>query len=176
MEQVPIVERKNRSDEYLQISPNARVPALKLDDGTIILETVAICRYFETQQPQPPLFGQDGLEQAMVEMWQRKMELELFMPMAMVFRHTHPGMAAFENQFKEYGEAQVKMVDRSLKTLENRLSESPWLAGDNYTIADITAQCGLDFFMRLIRKEIPEDHKATKAWLQQLSDRPSASA
>ena len=174
IKEVTIMKGEHKTPEYRKIAPNGRLPALELDDGTVILETVAICRYFELTQPEPPLFGLGAVGQAQVDMWQRRMELELMMPMAMMFRHTHPAMAQLENQFEDFGKNQQKAVERSLKTLENRLAESPYIAGDHYSIADITAQCSLDFFLGLVRMELPESHTATRKWHEALSARPSA--
>ena len=176
LRQVSIIKGEHRTDEYRKLSPNSRVPVLELDDGTVIHETVAICRYFECQKPQPALFGSGALGEALVEMWQRRMELELFMPLGMAFRHTHPGMAELEKQVPVFGELQRKVSRHGLATLEKRLRESPYIAGEEYSIADITALCALDFFMRLVREEIPSDHEATLKWHEQVSARPSAQA
>lgn len=176
LRQVSIIKGEHRQPDYRKIASNARLPALELDDGTVILETVAICRYFEGEQPSPPLFGKDGKEQALVEMWQRRMELELFMPLALAFRHTHPAMATLENQFKDFGEAQLKYSKKSLQMLEQCLATSPYVAGEQYSIADITAQCALDFFLRFLNEDVPDSHKATIAWREGLAARPSSQA
>ncbi|MGI9345026.1 MAG: glutathione S-transferase family protein, partial [Gammaproteobacteria bacterium] len=148
--EIDLGKGEHKTPEYRQIAPNSRVPALELDDGTVILETVAICRYFDAQQPAPALFGEGQLGQALVEMWQRRMELELMFPLAFVFRHTHPGMAKLEAQNAEFATQQKKVVNRGLKALDERLQESAFLAGAHYSIADITAQVSLDFFLPLI--------------------------
>lgn len=174
--EIDLGKGEHKTPEYRQIAPNSRVPALELDDGTVILETVAICRYFDAQQPAPALFGEGQLGQALVEMWQRRMELELMFPLAFVFRHTHPGMAKLEAQNAEFATQQKKVVNRGLKALDERLQESAFLAGAHYSIADITAQVSLDFFLPLIRHELPPEYEATLNWRKRLAERPSAKA
>ena len=174
--QVDIATREHKGEAYRKLAPNGRVPCLELDDGSTLLESVAICRYFEEQNPNPPLFGTGAEERAQVEMWQRRMELELFFPLAYVFRHTHPGMAQAEDQVPEFGEKQKKVVAYGLRTLDKQLQAHPWVAGENYSIADITAQCALDFFLPLTRTEVPAEYEALLAWREKVAARPSASA
>src|SRR5271165_4736005 len=105
-EQVDMMQMQHKTPEYTAINPLQRVPALALDDGTVITESIAICRYFEALQPDPPLFGRGALETALVEMWNRRAELHLFLPVSNVFRHLHPAMAQMEvPQVPEWGEA-----------------------------------------------------------------------
>src|SRR3989304_2723593 len=91
-EQVDLVSLQQRSPAYTAINPVQRVPALVLDDGTVITESIAICRYFAWLHSEPRLFGRDGLEAVLVEMWQRRVEFHLFNPVSHVFRHLHPAM------------------------------------------------------------------------------------
>ncbi len=173
--QIRIKKGEHKTPEFRKISPGAKLPALELDDGTIILETIAICRYFELQQPDPPLMGKDPLDQVMVEMWQRKMELELMIPMALTFRHTHPMFAAFENQFKEFGESQKSIANRRLKILNKELEGKEFITGDSYSVADIRAQTSLDLF-KISGFKIEEEWKNLKRWYETVSSRPSAKA
>ena len=144
-EQVNLMQGEHRSDDYRKVAPNMKVPALELDDGTILLETVAICRYFEEIQPEPPLFGTTPLEKAQVEMWQRRMELELFFPTAMTFRHLHPAGAALEGQIAEFGETQKAIALKRRAILDKELEGKEFIAGDRFSIADITAFCAVGF-------------------------------
>src|SRR6202158_4006414 len=92
LQQVDLGALEHMSAAYAAINPLKRVPALVLDDGTVITESIAICRYFEALQPDPPLFGRTALEIARIEMWNRRLELHLLFPVSHVFRHSHPAM------------------------------------------------------------------------------------
>lgn len=171
--QVDLLKGEHKSPAYRKIAPNARVPALELDDGSVILETVAICRYFEGLHPDPPLMGAGILDAAVVEMWQRRVEFELMLPMAMTFRHTHPMMVELERQVPEYGEVQREVGNAGLAMLERELADREFIAGPRYTIADITAFVSVDFFS-LVGFEISQDQTNLKRWFEAVSSRPSA--
>jgi len=152
------------------------VPILILDDGTAISESVAICRYFEEQQPEPPLFGRTPMERVLVEMWQRRMELALFFSVAQCFRHSHPAMAELEKpQIKEWAEVNRSRVLTLLSWLDEELAGRRYIAGDVYTIADITALVAVDF-MKPARIERPSELKNLARWYEEVSSRPSAKA
>ena len=164
------------TDEIKALNPTQTVPILVLDDGTAISETVAICRYFEELQPEPPLMGTTALEKAVVEMWQRRMELNLMNHVAAVFRHTHPAMAALENpQIPEWAEANRPRVQRGLEMLDAQLADNRYVAGDTFTIADITALVGVDF-TKVGRIEVPDSLTNLARWRAEVSSRPSAKA
>jgi glutathione S-transferase len=95
-EQVDIAAMQHKTPEYAAINPLQRMPALVLDDGTVITESIAICRYFEMVQPDPPLFGVGPKDVAIVEMWNRRAEINFFSNVAAVFRNTHPAMKELE--------------------------------------------------------------------------------
>ena len=121
-------------------------PALELDDGTVLTKSVAICRYFEELQPNPPLMGTNAKSKALIEMWQRRMELNFLMPIAMAFRHMHPAMAQMEiPQFPEFGEANKPRVTEFLQYLDGELGKRRYVAGNSFTIADITGLIACDF-------------------------------
>jgi glutathione S-transferase len=172
--QVDIMKGEQKQPAYRKIAPNGLLPSLELDDGTVILESVAICRYFEGLHPDPPLMGVDPLDAAIVEMWQRRMEFELMLPMAMTFRNTHPIMAS-QQQFPEFGEAQRKVAERRLVTLDQDLASREFIAGKRFSIADITAYCAVDFF-KLAGFRVAEDLKNLKRWFDAISSRPSTQA
>lgn len=112
-------------------NPLQRLPVLELDDGTIITESVAICRYFEELNPEPPLFGQGALGKAKVEMWQRRIELNLLSSVAQAFRHIHPAMKEWEvPQVPEWGEANKPKAVEFLKLLDAELAQREFAAGD----------------------------------------------
>jgi glutathione S-transferase len=167
---------EHRSDAFAMLNPLRRTPVLELDDGTAIAESVAICRYFEEISPEPPLFGRTPLEKAEIEMWNRRMEFELFLPVAHVFRHLHPGMAAHESsQIVDWGEASKSRVSSGLSLLDRVLAQSRFVAGSSFSIADITAICAIDF-MKPARLEVPDNLVHLRTWRSVVSSRPSASA
>jgi glutathione S-transferase len=175
-EQIDLGKLQQRSDTYTAINPMQRVPALVLDDGTVIAESVAICRYFEALQPDPPLFGRGALESALVEMWNRRAELHLLFPVASVFQHLHPAMKVMvDPQVAEWGEANKPRVFQFLQFLDGELNSRPYVAGESYTIADITAMVAVDF-MRVSKMAVPETLANVRRWHEAVSARPSAAA
>ena len=153
-----------------------RVPVLILDDGTPISETMAICRYFETLHPEPNLFGRDAREIATIEMWNRRAELNFYGAVASAFRHLSPAMAPSEKpQIAEWGEANKAKALAFLAILDRELGTRGFIAGDRFTVADITALCTLDF-MRAPKIELPADMKNVTRWHADVSARPSAKA
>lgn len=175
-EERSLVEGALRTPEFTSINPWQRVPVLVLDDGAVIAESVAICRYFEALQPDPPLFGTTAKDIGRIEMWNRRVELGLFGSIAAVFRHLHPKMAANEvPQVAAWGEANKPKVEAELQHLDRRLAESPYIAGDTFSIADITALVAIDFMKpaKLIR---PEGLEHLARWHAAVSARPSAAA
>lgn len=173
---VTIGKGEHLSPEYRAKVPSGRVPALELDDGTVISESVAICRYIEELHPEPNLMGRDAKERAVIEMWQRRMEFELLLPFASVFRHTHPRMAALEQQVPAYAEVQKPQAEKRLARLDRDLGLTDYVAGDRFTIADITAFTTLTFFPRLCGIDIDDRYPQVRRWLDAVSARPSASA
>jgi glutathione S-transferase len=175
-EQVDLGKLQQRSDAYTAINPMQRVPALVLDDGTVIAESIAICRYFEALHPQPHLFGRGALDQALVEMWNRRAELHLLFPVASVFQHLHPAMKIMvDPQVPEWGEANKPRVTAFLRILDGELANRPYLAGNDFTVADITAMVAVDF-MRVSKLSVPDDLGHVQRWHADVSARPSAKA
>ena len=175
-EQVALMSGEHKSPEYRARVPNGRIPALELDDGTVICESMAICRYFEATQPTPSLFGDTPLAQAQVEMWQRMMELELFMPMAMSFRHTHEKAKLLENpQVPAFGEAQRNVAESRLRRFDRELADKEFITGNALSVADITAYCGLRFFRFMGYKPL-DDQPNLGRWFTAMAQRPAAQA
>lgn len=167
---------EHRSPEFTGLNPRQRVPLLVLDDGTAIAETIAICRYFEALQPEPNLFGHSPQEQALVEMWQRRVELDLFYPVMMVLRHLNPAMAEMEvPQVPEWGEANKPKVLAALGFFNDQLADRAFVAGPRFSVADITLLVAVDF-LRVIRTEVPKEHTHLLRWHDVVSQRPSAKA
>ncbi|MFQ5697195.1 MAG: glutathione S-transferase family protein [Myxococcota bacterium] len=173
--QVDLGKAENRSPEFLAKNPMGGVPVLELDDGTCIAESVAICRYFEAQQPEPNLMGRDPLDAATVEMWERRMELGVLLNSAGAFRNTHEFFKGRIPQVPEYGEVSKRACLKQLAWLDSVLADREFIAGDRFTIADITALCGIDFG-RVSGIQIDEGQKNLARWHQAVSARPSAKA
>jgi glutathione S-transferase len=175
-EQVDLGAMAHRSDAYRQVNPLMRVPALVLDDGTVLTESIAICRYFEGLKPDPPLFGRGVLDCARVEMWNRRLELHLLLAVSHVFRNAHPAMAQMEvPQVPAWAEANKPRIAEFLGILDRELASRPFAAGDAFTVADITGLVALDF-MKPAKVAMPEELGNVKRWHAELAGRPSAAA
>ena len=172
---IDLMSGEHKTPEYRAIAPNSRIPALELDDGTVIMESTAICRYLESLYPAPNLFGESAIEIASIEMWQARIYNELMIPLAMAFRHLHPGMSNLEIQNKDYGETQKSIGIKSLKYFDTVLSESKFVAGDRFTFADIQMITTTDFFIGLNRLSM-EDYPEIKRHFNLMSERSSFSA
>jgi len=175
MEPVNLGALEHKTAAYTAINPLQRVPALVLDDGTVITESMAICRYFEGLRPEPPLFGRGGREEALVEMWNRRIELNLYEAVSAVFRHLHPAMREMENQIPEWGEANKPRAIALLALLDRELADRLYVAGEHYSVADITGLVAVDF-MKPARLEVPEEFASLRRWHAQVAARPSAKA
>lgn len=167
---------EHKSDAVTSRNPLQRLPVLELDDGTILTESVAICRYFEEVHPKPALMGEGALGKAMVEMWQRRIELNLFLPVGQAFRHIHPAMKEWEvPQIAEWGEANKPKALAFLDLLDGELASREFVAGDSYSIADITGLIAIDF-MKPARILVPETLTNVRRWYAAVKARPSAEA
>lgn len=171
-----IMAGEHKRPEMLALNPMARTPFLELDDGRVIAESIAICRYFEALHRTPALFGRDAVDIGMVEMWQRRVEQGLFMPISFAFRHGNPRMAGLESpQVAAWAEANRPKIGEALAFLDGVLADRPFIAGDRYSVADITALCAIDF-MRVLRLSLGEEHPHLRRWHGEVSARPSAKA
>lgn len=167
---------EQRAPDYAAKNPLQRTPALELDDGMVITESIAICRYFEELHPDPPLFGTGALERAVVEMWQRRIEFGLLGAVSAAFRHLHPAMKEMEvPQVPSWGELNKPRVLEFLRLLDGHLATRRFVCGERFTVADITGLVGVDF-MRPARLSVPEDCAYVRRWHEELSARPSAKA
>jgi glutathione S-transferase len=179
LDQVKIIDLdlgklEHKTPEYKAIAPNSRVPALKLDDNTIILETTAICRYLESLYPEPNLFGDNPIEIASIEMWYSRVTYELMVPLMHGFRHTHPHMSQMEDQNQKYGLAQRELAVKALGIYDNIIASREYIAGERFTYADIQIVTSLQFLVRLNRLNI-EDYENLNDYINQVSSRPSFS-
>ena len=172
---IDIMKGDHKKNDYKKISPLSQVPALELDDGSYITESIAICRYLEALNPEPNLFGSDPSEIANIEMWQRRLELLLMIPIASVFRHGHPAMAHLEDQVPEWSEANKPKVVKFLRWLDIQIAGKEFICSDRYTVADITAFICFEF-AKWPKIRIPDDCENLNKYYKRLLDRPSAKA
>ncbi|MGI9510405.1 MAG: glutathione S-transferase family protein [Geminicoccaceae bacterium] len=181
--QVNTREKEQFTEAFKKVSPRYIVPALELDDGTCIAESVAICRYIEEIQPDPPLFGRDAKEKALVEMWNRHAEFDGFGSAGLMVRNGAPmfegravtGVSEGEPQIPALVERGRRVLDRFVNDLNDHLGNSAFLAGDTFSIADITAFIAIDFSQRA-KYELPEGSDNVQRWHGEIAARPSAAA
>jgi glutathione S-transferase len=173
--QVDLFKNEHRAPDYLAKVGLANVPALELEDGTTITESVAICRYLESLHPEPNLFGRSPQEIAVIEMWTRRAEMMLATPLMMAVRHGHPALAALETQVPEVAAANRAGAERALKVFDRRLGESPFIAADRLTIADIIAFTGMDF-ARMVQFQPAVDLTNVRRWAEGMRARPAVAA
>ena len=178
IEMVPInmMTGENKTEEYLSKNPLGRMPLLELDDGTCIAESIAICRYLENEHPDPPLFGTSSLEQATIEMWQRRMEFQFLNPMINIFRNTHEMWKDRMIQIPQIAEIESKDVEEKMVWLNRELEGREYIAGETYSVADITAQCAFVMGKAAVGIRIPEDLSNLDAWWSRVTSRPTARA
>jgi len=172
-----MMEGMHKAPDFVKKNSLGQVPVLETDDGRFLSESIAICRYFEALHPTPPMFGRDPYDQAMVEMWIRRAEFRFWNPIGQVWINADPRTARVNpNQFKDYGEHSKKVAANAMRWLDSELADGrPFLAGQNYTMADIVLLCGIDFG-RFIHQQIPDECAHLKAWHERVSARPSAKA
>ena len=175
-EQIDITKGEHKLAGFSKLNPMQRVPVLLLDDGTAIAESVAICRYFECLHPEPALFGSTPVEKATVEMWNRRMEHSFLFHVMQVFRHLHPSMAEMEvPQVPAWAEANRPRVYETLCFIDKELSTRLFIAGEAFSIADITALVAIDF-MKPARLARSPELTSLARWHDAVSGRPSAKA
>lgn len=174
--QVNVPEGEHRTDAIRAKNPSATVPFLELDDGSCISECASISRFVEAQHPEPALLGSTPAEQGKVDMWQRRVEDGLLNAILTYFHHATPGLGELElYQNKDWGEKNRQRAADTMRLLDGELAKRSFVAGDNYSIADITALCGVDF-CKFVELDIPDDCPNLKRWYEDVSARPSAAA
>jgi glutathione S-transferase len=172
---VSIPDGEHKQPAYLAKAGLPQLPMLEMDDGTTITESLAICRYLESVYPEPNLFGRSPKEAAVIEMWTRRAEMLVATPFMLGVRHAHPAFAPLETQVPEVAEWNQKTGLNALKILDRRLADSPFLAADRLTIADIIAAVGIDF-ARIVRLRPPEEMTHLNRWMAAMRERPGAKA
>lgn len=173
---IDLMKGEHRSAEYLAKVGMPVAPALELDDGTVITESIAIARYLESLYPEPNLFGRDPKETAIIEMWARRSEMLVATPLMMSVRHGHPALAALEaNQSAEVAKLNREQGARALKLIDHRLGDSEFIAVDRITIADIVAYIGIDF-ARIVQFKPDESLVNLSRWIEAMRARPASAA
>lgn len=166
----------NITAEFKQKNPMGKVPVLELDDGTCISETVAICRYFEELQPEPSLMGRTPLEKATIEMWQRWADFHFMLPTGMAFQHSTGYFKDRMNPIPAWGEECKTIAPKFFQIMDQQLAEHEFLAGDQFSIADIVAFCTIPFAKAVIGMSIPEQCSHVLRWYEAIKTRPSTKA
>lgn len=179
--EVSIAKGEQLSEAFRAVNPRATVPVLVTDEGTVLTENMGIAAFLEARCPEPPLMGRTPDEKGLVLMWNAIVEQQGGLPIADTLRNSHP---AFKDraipgpsnyaQIPELAQRGKDRVARFYDLLEARLTESRFLAGDEFTLADISAFVFVDF-ARVIKMRIPEGNAATTAWFENIKSRPSAS-
>jgi glutathione S-transferase len=172
---VDLMTGAHRTAEYVSRAGIAQAPALTMDCGTTITESIAICRYLESHYPEPNLFGRDPKEIAVIEMWMRRAELLAATPLMLAVRHGHPALAALETQVPEVAANNRQQAERSLQLFDRRLGESEWIGAERITIADGVLYVGLEF-ARMVRFKVPEELPNLTRWQAAMRSRASAAA
>lgn len=172
-EPVAVLEGATRTPEFLKINPLGELPALQFDDGSVLTESLAICRYLEAKHPQPPLFGEGALEQAQVVMWSRRLEFHFMGAIGEFARHRLEFFKDKVTQLPAHAEAELRRFHGSLGWLDDALSDGrPYLTGGRFTVADITGMAGL-FICDVMEQRLPSEFTHVKAWERRLRERES---
>ena len=169
--------------DFLNKSSHRLTPLLELDDGTLIGEAAAICRYFEAVHPEPSLFGRTPKQIALIDMWERKCEFEGMQAVAEVFRNSVPafegrGLGGYEvviQQIPALIERGKVRANAFFEELDQQLATHPFIAGDDFSMADITGLCAVDFGKR-VSLEVPATCSNLRRWYAEVTARPSATA
>ncbi len=175
IENVSMRARAHKSPEFKEKNSLGQLPVLELDDGTCLSESVSICRFLEDSHPTPALFGSCALTRAQVDMWIRRIEFTLMNPIAAVWVHTHPYTAPLGKQYTDYGESSRERVAKAMLWLDREMAEKEFIAGSQFSMADIIALTTIDF-AKFVGMEMPEEAGHLRAWHARVSARESAAA
>jgi glutathione S-transferase len=173
---VNMMTGENQSEGYLAKNSLGKMPLLELDDGTCIAESAAICRYLEEMNPNPPLMGRNPLERALVEMWHRRMEFEFLIPVITIFLHTGEMWKDRVTQIPQVAETGILNVKERMEWLDRELDGKEFITGEDYTVADIAAQCAFVMGKAALGLRIAEDQLNLSNWFTRVSSRPTARA
>lgn len=181
--EIQLREGEHLKSAYLKINPWATVPALELDDGRVISEAIAVCRYLEDAFPDPPLMGVDAADKGIVAMWEHRLEWDGYLAVAETLRNSaermkdraYTGPVNFP-QIPEVAERGHARIEQFWQLLDQRCADSEFVAGERYSVADITALISIDFAARALELPLPESYTDASRWHKQVSARPSADA
>lgn len=174
--EVLIANAAHQTEEFRRKNPLSLLPVLEFPDGRILRESMAICRYIEEQFPEPNLFGHDAWERAQIEMWNRHAELELLWPISQVFRNSHAFWHGRIKQAPDFAQIMREHIMLRFDWLEGELGKRPWMAGDRFSVADITALCAVDFGKVSDIRIKADTHPNLAAWHKRVSERPTSKA
>jgi glutathione S-transferase len=172
---IDLLKGEHKTGDYLAKVGVPNVPALVLDDGTVITESLAICRYLDSLYPEPNMFGRDPKEAAVIEMWTRRAELQIGHPLMMAVRHAHPALAVLETQVPEIAQTNRVAAEKALALFDRQLADHPFIAGDRITMADIVAIASMDF-ARMVRFAVPDGLANVMRWRDEMMARDAAKA
>jgi glutathione S-transferase len=176
MVQLDFGKREHKSPEFLKLNSLGQVPVLVLDDGSVITESIAICRYLEALHPSPALFGSDAAAKGKVEMWNRRMENEVFGTIGNVVLHTNEFFKERLTQVPAFAEAQKRAIPEKWAWLDREISDGrPYLAGDEFSTADITGMITL-WISEVFSFDVPSDLAYVQRWNERLRQRQSWNA
>jgi glutathione S-transferase len=173
--EVAISEQANRAPAYLAKNPLGLLPVLELADGRVLRESMAICRYLEELHPEPNLWGKDAWERAQIEQWNRHAELEVLFPVAQTFRNTHAFWAGRIKQCADYGAITREIVAERLAWFDAELGKRPYVAGERFSVADITLVCAIDFG-KVVNIRLGDEHANLRRWHASVAARPTYKA
>jgi glutathione S-transferase len=168
-----LVAGDHKTADFRVKSPFAQVPTLQLDDGRTLTESRAICTYLEALRPEPNLMGRDAFEKGEIEMWDRRVELMIAMPLMLWVRHGHPVLQTLETgQSADFAERNRTQAMAMAQMLNTRLADVAFVAGDRFTIADITLLCGMDM-AKMMKWRPGDDLPHLARWRAMMAERPS---
>jgi glutathione S-transferase len=174
---IPVVDMslmkgEHKTPEFEAKNSRMQIPVLELDDGTTISESIAICRYLDEIYPQTPMFGKTALERATIDMWVRRIEFNVMAPVGLFWAHAHPYTARVVTQFQDFGQSNRARWESAARWLDKELMKNDYVAGPDFTIADISALTTIDF-ATWIGLDVPQACLELKAWHQRVSARAS---
>jgi glutathione S-transferase len=174
--EVLIAKGAHHSAEFKKKNPLEQLPVMEFDDGRLLSESMAICRYIEELHPSPNLFGADAWERAKIEEWNRRAEHEVLLPIAQVFRNSHAFWVGRIEQAAGFADIMKKLVTQRMSWLNDELADHDFLAGDRFTVADITLLCAIDFGKPSGIRVDPSTLPHLARWYHLVNGRPSAKA
>lgn len=170
-----IMEGDNLKEDFVAKNPFKKVPVLELDNGLCIAEASAICRYLDEAYPENPLYGTSLQQRAIIDMWDQRMLHTLIYPAAMAFQHIAGYFKDRMNPIEEWGKDNIKQLLETLPIMEQQLANNEWVAGAEFSAADITAVCGIEF-AKISKVRVGDEFPSIQRWYAAMKERPSLKA